>query len=130
MLAGADKKRHARPAPIIDLQLQRGISLDIGPCCNVRLIAIGFLRLGAAAAGAILTPQRLRNIRGRHRGENLGLAISQRLIRIMGGEISVTSEAGKGSTFTLSLPGKLVNPSASAVSTPVQNPVFVAGVDA
>ncbi len=37
-------------------------------------------------------------------GTGLGLAISQRFCRLMGGEITVQSEAGKGATFTIRLP--------------------------
>jgi len=38
----------------------------------------------------------------------LGLTISQRLCQILGGEISVESENGKGSTFIVSLPERVV----------------------
>ncbi|MBI3362761.1 MAG: GAF domain-containing sensor histidine kinase, partial [Chloroflexi bacterium] len=37
-------------------------------------------------------------------GWGLGLSITQRLIEIQGGEISATSESGKGSTFSFTLP--------------------------
>ncbi|MBQ0771989.1 MAG: sensor histidine kinase, partial [Sphingomonadales bacterium] len=37
-------------------------------------------------------------------GSGLGLFISRRLARAMGGSLSVESQGGAGSTFTLSLP--------------------------
>jgi signal transduction histidine kinase len=38
-------------------------------------------------------------------GTGLGLALSRKLARMMGGDVTVTSEMGKGSIFTVRLPG-------------------------
>ncbi|QGJ70982.1 Hypothetical protein PBC10988_26850 [Planctomycetales bacterium 10988] len=42
----------------------------------------------------------------KHGGAGLGLAISRRLSQMMGGDISVSSELGKGSSFTVRIPVK------------------------
>lgn len=42
-----------------------------------------------------------------HSGAGLGLSLCHHIMRLMGGELNVRSEPGKGSTFDLSLPDKL-----------------------
>jgi GAF domain-containing protein len=42
----------------------------------------------------------------RYGGTGLGLALSRKLARMMGGDVNVTSEPGKGSVFTVRLPGR------------------------
>jgi len=43
----------------------------------------------------------------RHGGSGLGLSIARRLARLLGGDVSCSSERGKGSTFIVDLPREL-----------------------
>jgi|GEM_PF-1378848 len=72
----------------------------------------------------------------RNRGTGLGLSICKRLVELMGGQLVVESEAGKGSTFRACIPGvavssKEVKPAAGAETgiAPEKLPKHVLVVD-
>jgi GAF domain-containing protein len=84
---------------------------------RVRKVADGrdWVELGVADTGIGLTVEQQAKLfqeftqadsltARRYGGTGLGLALSRKLARMMGGDVTVTSEPGKGSVFTLRLP--------------------------
>ena len=55
-------------------------------------------------------------------GTGLGLAISKRFCQMMGGDITVESEPGRGSTFTIRLPRIVEAPKEGAVPQRADTP--------
>ena len=63
-----------------------------------------------------------------HEGSGLGLAIARSLVELMGGKISVTSETGRGSTFSFFV--KLAPPTQSTLQNDPQSPALIAKSEA
>lgn len=88
------------------------ITLDVEP---VETNGRAWVRLSVADTGIGMTPDQLARlfqsfsqadatISRQYGGTGLGLAITRRLCRLMGGDVTVESEPGRGSTFTMILP--------------------------
>jgi PAS domain S-box-containing protein len=78
---------------------------------------VGCIRIAVSDSGIGITPENQSRIfeefwhlsdPHRAKGSGLGLSISKRLIEAMGGRLSVASEPGQGSTFTIVLPASAV----------------------
>jgi signal transduction histidine kinase/CheY-like chemotaxis protein len=84
-----------------------------------------WLELAVSDTGIGMTPEQMAKLfeeftqadsstARRYGGTGLGLAITRKLARMMGGDVTVTSETGKGSVFTVRLPGPADSPPKSA----------------
>lgn len=64
-----------------------------------------------------------------YKGTGLGMAITKSLVEQMGGTISVESEPGKGSTFTVTLPIELAQEQIRETACPIeQEPADISGM--
>jgi signal transduction histidine kinase/CheY-like chemotaxis protein/HAMP domain-containing protein len=102
---------------VISLELKRSRSMDGAMSFIVRDTGVG------------MTPAQLSKLfqsfvqadastTKRYGGTGLGLAITKRFCEALGGNVSVQSEPGKGSTFTITLPDRRSKPEPAEPSPP------------
>jgi signal transduction histidine kinase/DNA-binding NarL/FixJ family response regulator len=94
-----------------DLELEAGQAAHI---VGIKPLGAGLIRFEVADTGAGIAPEQLERIfqpfeqvgelRRQAEGAGLGLAISRQLVRLMSGELYVTSAVGRGSTFWFEAP--------------------------
>ncbi|MOA39722.1 Alkaline phosphatase synthesis sensor protein PhoR [compost metagenome] len=80
----------------------RALPIDGGQGVRCEVVDTGY---GLAAADIPKLFQRFSQVGPQAVGTGLGLSISKALVEAHGGEIGVTSEMGRGSTFWFTLPG-------------------------
>ncbi len=91
-----------------------------------------FLRVNVSDTGIGIEPENFdlvferfkqadSSVSRKYGGTGLGLPISKQLAKLMGGDIFLSSEAGKGSTFSLLLPLKITSGSSSEIDKSSQS---------
>ena len=114
-----------RNAVKFTLQGQVELRAEIEPAGGVR----GFLRVSVKDTGIGIPPEKLRTIfesfrqvdntlSRTHNGLGLGLALAEKIAEVLRGEITVDSQPGKGSTFTVRLPFRIPPSSAGPQVVP------------
>lgn len=105
----------------LSMRLEQETSRDLQIRFEVRDTGIG---ISAEAMQRLFTPfeQADGSASRRFSGTGLGLAICQRLVRLMGGDIQVTSTPGSGSTFAFSLRLAKTNGRQAGTVEPVPDP--------
>jgi signal transduction histidine kinase/DNA-binding response OmpR family regulator len=85
----------------------------------------GWIEFAVADTGIGMTPEQLTKLFAefsqaeastakKYGGTGLGLAISRKLARMMGGDVTVTSDVGKGSVFSVRLPASRACPTCAS----------------
>ena len=90
----------------IDATPEKGI-IQIQSTLNGLNVEISFTDFGIGIPESILPKLFTPLVTSKAKGMGMSLAISKRIVEAHGGKISVVSSAGKGTTFTISLPIKL-----------------------
>jgi signal transduction histidine kinase len=87
---------------------QGGITVTLRQAADHYELAVGDTGVGIPEHELANVFQRFRRVEGvrarTHEGSGIGLALVQELVRMHGGETSVTSVVGQGSTFSVSIP--------------------------
>ena len=89
-----------------------------------------WITLRVADTGIGMSPEQIANLfrpfsqadassTRKYGGTGLGLAITRRFCQMMGGDVTLQSEPGKGSVFTIRIPAVLPGPAAPASAQPV-----------
>ncbi|MBI3381330.1 MAG: CHASE domain-containing protein [Aquabacterium sp.] len=103
----------------VSVSVQEGVTgaaTDKGQVMQITVHDTG-LGMNAQQMSQLFQPfNRLGREQGGTGGTGIGLVISRHLALLMGGQLDVQSEEGKGSTFTLSLPGVSMPPKVASVS--------------
>ena len=100
--SNADKSNRSGGSVELSLQVQPG---EVVPQEVVLQVADTGVGIAAADLGKLFDPfNRLGHVNSHIEGTGIGLAVTQRLVTLMGGRIEVSSTVGVGSTFSVMLP--------------------------